>query len=268
MRFCPALFVRRAVADLCPDRDEGRAIAGASLFKGRSHRLNTVTLFNPQHLPAVGFKAFPHIFSESDRGSAVDGNPVVVVKADQLVQTEMTGQRGCFGSNPFHQTAVASVDICIMVDDGKIGAIEFGSKPSFSKSHPYSSSKSLPQRPGSHFNSGGQSIFRMPRCPAAPLPELLDLLEGEIVAGKMQQRIKQHRTVPGGKNKTIAIGPVRSARIVFQITRPEGIGHRRPPHGQTRMAGFCLLDSIYGEKSDGVHRKLIDRLLQVCHPFF
>jgi len=47
----------------------------------------------------------------------------------------------------------------------------------------------------------------MPWGLAAPLPEVLDLLEGQGISGQMKKRIQKSGTMTGGKKKTVAVRP-------------------------------------------------------------
>src|SRR5581483_12188912 len=104
-----------------------------------------------------------------------------------------------------------------------------------------------------------QIILRMTRRLAAPLAELFQLLHGHVIAGQMQQAVKQHRTVTRRKNKPIAVGPARLAGIVSEKTRPKHVGHGRRSHREPGMAGISLLDGVDRQESDGVDAEFIER---------
>lgn len=56
---------------------------------------------------------------------------------------------------------------------------------------------------------------------AAPLAEMLDLLERQVVAGQVQQRVQQHGAVAGGQDKLIPVEPLGMAGVVFQEACPQ-----------------------------------------------
>lgn len=54
------------------------------------------------------------------------------------------------------------------------------------------------------------------------LAERLDLIERHLlVAGKMQQRVEQHRAVTGGENEAVAVRPGWIGSVVFQELREQ-----------------------------------------------
>ncbi len=78
----------------------------------------------------------------------------------------------------------------------------------------------------------------------APLPEVFQFIERKIVAGQVQQRVDQHRTVAGREQKAISIFPLGIVRVVSQKTRPKHVSHRRCAERQSGMAGVCLLNGV------------------------
>ncbi len=86
--------------------------------------------------------------------------------------------------------------------------------------HPHALPKPLPKRTGSGLDTGGQSIFRMTRCLAIELAEVLDLLHREIISREVQQRVEKHRTMAAREDEAVASCPFRVARVVTQMTRP------------------------------------------------
>src|SRR6186713_1463888 len=121
----------------------------------------------------------------------------------------MAGERRRFRSDTFHQIAVADDAISMMIDDGVARSVIARGKMSlrYGESHPIA--ESLSQRAGRGFDPRRDSELGVSRCHAAPLPEPLDFVERQCVAGEMEQTVKQHRAMPGRQNKTIAVDPVR-----------------------------------------------------------
>ena len=94
-------------------------------------------------------------------------------------------------------------------------------------------------------------------CPGrarAPLAELLDVLDRQVVAAEMQGGVEEHRRVPARQHETVAIRPVRMRRIVAEVPGEQAIGERGKPHRRARMPGFRALDRVDRQKPDGVDR--------------
>src|SRR5439155_272518 len=67
--------------------------------------------------------------------------------------------------------------------------------------------ETLTERSRGGFHSGCELTLRMAWRQASPLAELFDLIERDIVAGKIKHAVKQHRAMPGGEDEAVAIGP-------------------------------------------------------------
>src|ERR1051325_10737940 len=77
----------------------------------------------------------------------------------------------------------------------------------------------------------------------------------------MKERVDQHRAVTGGKQKAIAIFPLRIMRVMTQKARPENVSHRRRAERQTGMARLGFLDGVECQGTNGVDAQLIYWLL-------
>jgi len=119
--------------------------------------------------------------------------------------------------------------------------------------HPDRVAEPLAERSGGCLDAGGMAALGVSGSSAAELPEALQLVERHIgIAGQVQQRVEQHRPVPGRQHETVAIGPVRRFGIEAQELREEdrgGIGHA---HRHAWMARFRLLDRIHRQRPDRI----------------
>ena len=92
----------------------------------------------------------------------------------------------------------------------------------------------LPERPGGGFDSDRDVALRMPRRLACPLSESLELIEREIVARQMEQRVEERRAMPRGEDEAVAIPPARVLRAVAEKASPQHVGHWRRAHAAAR----------------------------------
>ena len=162
----------------------------------------------------------------------------------------MAGERGRLVADPFHQVAIAGDDVSVVIDDL---IAELGRQHPLGERHADRIADPLPERPGRGLDAGRVPPLRMPGGAAAELPEALELVERHVgVAGQVQQRIEQHRAVPGGQHEAVAVRPIRRPRIEPQKLREEDgsdIGH---PHRHAGMSRLRLLDRIHGERSNRI----------------
>ena len=106
-------------------------------------------------------------------------------------------------------------------------------------------------------------VSKFSGCPGvlrAELPEIPDLVERHVgVAGEVQQRIEQHRAVPGRQHKAVAVRPFRIGGVEFQELGEQDGGDVGGAHRQAGMAGLGLLDGVHGKATDRVgHTGMID----------
>jgi hypothetical protein len=92
----------------------------------------------------------------------------------------------------------------------------------------------------------------MARRLAVELAEVLDLLDRQVIAGQVQQRIQQHRAVAVGNHEAVAVEPLRVGRVVLQEVVPEHLGDVRHPHRHAGVPRVGLLHRIHGQGADGV----------------
>src|SRR5262249_4504139 len=103
----------------------------------------------------------------------------------------------------------------------------------------------------------GVLVLRVAGCPAAPLAEVLQVVERQVVAEEVEEAVEQHAAVPGRQDEPVPVGPRRPARIEAEMTPPEDPGPRRCTERQAGVARLCLVDRIDGQGSDGVDAELL-----------
>src|SRR5579862_8814660 len=75
--------------------------------------------------PTISLKTLAHVFGgESDLGGTFNGDVVVVVEKNQVIEPQKTRQRTCFGGDAFHQVAVAANSVNLIINDLVPGPVE------------------------------------------------------------------------------------------------------------------------------------------------
>ncbi len=264
---------RRAVALLGPglgrrtESDDGAAgnhgwpVAAFGGLDRRRDRVGIVPV-DPRCRPAGRLEAFHLVDRIGERERSVDRDAVVVVQHDELVQPQMPGERNRLLADAFHQVAVGAEHEGGMVD--QVGA-EFGGQMPFGDRHADRGGEPLAERSGRRLDAGGVAVFRMAGCQRAELAEALDLLDRHpLIAEQMQQRVEQHRAVPGREHEAVTIGPSRIGRIEFQEPPEQHGGDIGRPHGQAGVPALRLLHRIHGKRPDGVGHALVLRGVAAC----
>ncbi len=105
VRFGGIPFGRCRVGDVGAENDEG----GAFLFPVPRHRVPrnrreiVAVAADAYDVPTIGFEPAADIFTETERGVAVDRDVVVVVDQVQLAEPQVPGDRGGLARHPFHE---------------------------------------------------------------------------------------------------------------------------------------------------------------------
>src|SRR5438105_9902739 len=119
----------------------------------------------------------------------------------------MAGEAGGFGGDPFHQVAVTDNPISKVINDLEPRTVVARSEVGLCYRHAHAVAEALTQRTRRSLDSRSQAPLGMAGRMAAPLAELFDLLEREIIAGEMEHAVKQHRGVAGGQDKAVSVRP-------------------------------------------------------------
>ena len=203
-------------------------------------------------VPAVGAEALAHVLLEGEVGAAFDRDVVVVVEEGELRQAERTGEGAGLGGDTFHEVTVADVGVGAVVDDGVAGAVEARRQHALGDGHADRVGDARPERPSRDLDAGREAVFGMAWRLAAPLAEVLDLVQGQVVAGEVEEAVEQHGGVAGGEHKAVTVGPGGVGGVVAEEARPEHVGHGRGAHRSAGMPGVGRLNGVHGEGANRV----------------
>ena len=158
-------------------------------------------------------------------------------------------------ADAFHEIAVAAEDVGLVVHGLEGVVVEPHGQHGLGERHAGGIAATLAERAGRGFDARRMPVFGMPRRFAVPLPETLELGEGEIVAGQVKHGVEEHRAMTAGKNDPVAAGPLGLGGAMFKMFQVENgrdVGHA---HGHAGMAGLGLLNAVHGESANGVGRQ-------------
>src|SRR5580698_6931879 len=163
----------QAKADCGLAGDHRRLVGFLGSVNSVQDRLGIVTV-DMKRIPARRLKTGDLInVVGKDRNLPIDRDPIVVPEDNQLVELEMAGDADGFLAYAFHQIAVRSDDIGVVVDDPWKARRHhaFPNRETNRRRNP------LPKRAGRRFDARRAPIFRVTRRPRADLPELLDVID-------------------------------------------------------------------------------------------
>src|SRR4030095_11873351 len=230
---------------------------------------NVIGIADSNNVPAVGEKARGHVFGECDVRVPFDADVIVVPNPAEIIQTEMTGERGSFGSNAFHHATVTADGVDVVVEDFKTWFVVWWGEPFLGNGHANAGRDTLSERAGGGFHSRDPMIFRMAWRFAVELPKPANIGQADrwmsdvfiggvhrLDAGKVKSRPEQHGSVAIRKDESVAVRPDRVLRIKTHDAIPNRINQRGQRHWCTGMSGSRLLDCVDGKRADRVDRQL------------
>ncbi|GBD29531.1 hypothetical protein HRbin32_00621 [bacterium HR32] len=237
VRLEPALLARTAEGDAGADDHEGRPPAlFPGLPDGGVHGLQVVAVRHLLHVPAQGLEPAPDVLGEREGGTPREAGAVRVVQADELAQAQVPGQGRRLVGHALHEVAVGGHHVRPVVHDLVPGSVEGGRQVALRHGHAHRVREPLPQWPRGALHPGGEAKLRVAGGPAAPLSELLEVVQREIVPAQVQQRVQQHGRVARGQHEPVAVGPQRVTRVVAQEAGPQDVRGRCEAHGSARVS--------------------------------
>ncbi len=246
------LLVGRSEPDVGAARDQGRAPVGRrGLGHGGVDRLEVVAVVHHEHPPAVGREAGGHVLVEREARRAIEADAVVVPDPDQLLEAEESGDRGGLVRDALHEIAVGADEPRAVVDDLVAGAVVPGGQHRLGEGEPDRVGETLTERTGGDLDARGVAPFGVAGRLGAELAEAPELLDGQVVAAQVQQRVQEHRRVTRREHEPVALGPRRVGRVVTQVLREERPPDRRQPHGSAGVSAVRLLDAVDRQRADG-----------------
>ena len=248
-----ALLVGTSVADVRLHEDERRPVRlGLGRRDRRVDRVEVFGVLDLLNVPVVGPESSRHILGEGQIRRPVDRDIVGVVQVDELPEAEMPRQRRRLVGDALHEVAVRADAVRVVVDDRVLVGVELVGQHPLRERHAHAVGEPLSEGAGRGLHAGRHPKLRMSRRLAAPLPKVLNLLQGQVVPRQVQETVEQHRRVPGREHESVPIRPLRKLRAVLQVPRPQHIGHRGQPHRRARMAALGGLHGIGRQKPNGV----------------
>ena len=256
------LLVRRSGRDVGADDDQARPVGHVA---GRRHRrlqrVEREVLVEVLDVPAVGLVARADVLGEGELRVALDRDVVVVVEADQLAEPEVAGERGGLGGDPLLHVAVGGDEVGEVADRHVAVAVEARGQHPLAQREADGRGDALPERARGRLDAGDVAVFGVSGAGRAELPEALDLVERDVVAGEVQRRVQEHRRVAAGEDEAVAPRPVGRLGRVAHDARVEQVRDRGQRHGGAGVARVRPLDGVHRQRADGVHAQLVQRAL-------
>ena len=194
----------------------GRGSASARRM-ARKDRVGVVAVLDALGVPLVGVEPLEHVLAPGHARRSVELDVVVVPEVDQLAETQVSGQGRGLGRDALLEVAVGHDRVDAMVDQLVARPVELRRRvaaprwPSRRRSRiPGRAARWSLRRPASGRTRDGPGV-REPHW-----RNDCEIVQGDVVAGQMEQRVEQHAGVPGRQDEAVAIRPVGLARGVAE----------------------------------------------------
>ncbi len=108
----------------------------------------------------------------------------------------------------FHQTAVTHEHISEVVNDVVTRFVELRCQSFLSNRHTYGISDALAEWASGGFDARCVTVFWVTRCFRMQLTEVFQIVNRQLIAAQVQQRVNQHRAVAVRQHKAVAVSPI------------------------------------------------------------
>ncbi len=198
-------------------------------------------------MPPVGGESFSGVVAKRQLGDAVDGDVIVVVEDRQSVEAERAGERRRFVADPFFKTAIAREDPGAMVDEAFAVVT---AQDLLGDSHADAVGDTLSEWSGRDFDGRGHAAFGVARGLRVDLAKLFEVLNAQVVAELVGERVLQDATVPVTQDEPVSIAPLRISRVVAHDSRPEHHAEGREGHRGAAVARVGFGGCVHGDRDN------------------
>src|SRR2546422_9342763 len=105
--------------------------------------VDIVCIGDMKNVPSIREKSFRDILGKRQPRASLERDVIVVVDPAEIVEPEMAGQRCCFRTNTFHETAVTTNGVDVVVEDLKVRPVVVTSQPLLCDRHTHARCNSL-----------------------------------------------------------------------------------------------------------------------------
>mmetsp|Transcript_5613 Transcript_5613/g.9330 ORF Transcript_5613/g.9330 Transcript_5613/m.9330 type:complete len:212 (+) Transcript_5613:2026-2661(+) len=187
------------------------------------------------------------------------------------MQLQMPSQRGSLTYDAFHQAAIASQHINVVVKDDVTLPIEASRHVSFCNGHANCIRKTLTQRTSCNLHATGHSKLWMSRCLTSSLSKLLECIDGDFIrapkalASQMQHCIQHCRRMAVRQHEAISVYPSLSWGELHDVS-PQSIRQWSTAKRSSQVSRTGIFHHIGTEHSDSVNRQPIQHILSQVWP--
>ena len=162
-------------------------------------------------LPSVSLITLEDVLGLSVLGHLVEGDLVGVVKDDEVVELLVGGEGGGLGGDTLLEAAITGEGEDVVTEDLVVVGVVDGLGHLLGDGKTDGVGDALSEGTGGALNAGGGVLgvgeLGVAGGHGVVLTEVLELIDGEVEAGKVEPGVKEHGSVAGGKDEAITVDP-------------------------------------------------------------
>ena len=209
------------------------------------------------HVEAVRLVAGRDVFALGDARVVFDGDLVVVVDDHEIAQPLVPGERAHLVADALLDVAVGAHHVDVMVEHAlavRRLRVEQAPLPPCGHRHADRVAEPLPERAGGGLDPGGVPVLGVAGGQRVPLPQRLEILQAQAVAGQVELDVQGEAGVSTREHETIAADPQWIGGVMSHDPLEQQIGGGRQAHGGAGVAVAGLLDRVHGQDANRVDR--------------
>mmetsp|Transcript_18439 Transcript_18439/g.41040 ORF Transcript_18439/g.41040 Transcript_18439/m.41040 type:complete len:735 (-) Transcript_18439:56-2260(-) len=218
-------------------------------------------------LPAVSVVTLNDVLGLGVLRHLVKGDLVGVIKHDQVVELLVSGESGGLSRNTLLEASISGKSKDVVVEDSVVLSVVLG------RGHLLTDGESDGVRNSSSEGSGGAldtrrgvltvGELRVARSLGVVLAEVLQLLDREVEAGKVEPGVEEHGSVSSRENETVTVDPGRVAGVVLHLAAVKNRSNLGTSERKSHVATVGSGDGVHGQTTclvggSGEGRGLVD----------
>ena len=93
---------------------------------------------------------------------------------------------------------------------------------------------------------------------AIAVAELTQVVQRQVVAAQVEQRVEKHGGMPRREDEPVAVGPLRVTWAVPQVPCPEHVREGRERDRGARVPRIGRLDRVHGQSADRIDAEAVE----------
>ena len=172
-------------------------------------------------LPSVGLVTLEDVLGLGVLGHLVEGDLVGVVEDDEVVELLVGGEGGGLGGDTLLEATVTGEGEDVVVEDLVVVGVVDGLGHLLGGGETDGVGNTLSEGTGGALDAGGVVLgvgeLGVTGGHGVVLTEVLELIDGEVEASKVEPGVKEHGSVAGGKDEAVTVDPLGILGVVGHL---------------------------------------------------